>query len=135
MGTPTVPCQFYYSLSLYINNFYAFYTGQCTTKSYVKADGSCACGFYLERGLTYKQASDKCKSLGASIPEIKNAQENADIFSIKVISHYIQILFIVHKKAKSCYLHIVCWHALPKHLLTPTPNLKLWSTFSKCYSQ
>jgi hypothetical protein len=68
-----------------------FYTGQCTTKTYVKADGSCACGFYLERGLTYKQATDKCKSLGAKIPEIKNAQENADIFSIKVISHNIHI--------------------------------------------
>jgi len=38
----------------------------------------------LENGLQYKQATEKCKSLGAKIPEIKTDQENKNILNIKV---------------------------------------------------
>jgi hypothetical protein len=52
---------------------------------YTKSNGDCYCGFFLERGLTWWQAFNKCFSLGARLPEIKSAQENADIFKLKVI--------------------------------------------------
>jgi len=52
---------------------------------YKKSDGTCACGFFLERGLPWQQAVDKCRSFGARLPEIYSAVDNAKIFSLKVI--------------------------------------------------
>ena len=57
---------------------------QCKTKTVRKSDGSCACGFMLEFGLTWRKAADKCKSLGARLPEIRNEQENNDVSSLTV---------------------------------------------------
>jgi len=44
----------------------------------------CACGFYLENELSWKQAADKCYALGARLPEIYSETENTDILSLKV---------------------------------------------------
>jgi hypothetical protein len=44
----------------------------------------CACGFFLENGLGWRQAADKCKAQGARLPEIMSAKEHADILSVKV---------------------------------------------------
>ena len=51
---------------------------------YVKADGMCACGFYLENELSWRQAADKCYALGARLPEIYSEKENSDILNLKV---------------------------------------------------
>ena len=59
--------------------------GLCTTETYVKSDGSCACGFFLELNLTWIEAHDRCTALGAHLPEVKSPQENEDIFKLKVI--------------------------------------------------
>ena len=58
--------------------------GLCTTDTYVKSDGSCACGFYLEQNLTWIEADDRCFSLGAHLPEVKSPHENEDIYKLKV---------------------------------------------------
>ena len=52
---------------------------------YKKSDGTCACGFFLERGLTWQDAVNQCRSFGARLPEIYSAEDNAKIFSLKVI--------------------------------------------------
>jgi hypothetical protein len=44
----------------------------------------CACGFFLQKGLFWRQAADQCYALGARLPEVKSAKENADILSVKV---------------------------------------------------
>jgi hypothetical protein len=51
----------------------------CKTKTVQKADGSCACGFLAETGLSWRAALDKCKSFGARLPEANSNQENSDI--------------------------------------------------------
>ena len=60
------------------------FEGLCTTETYVKSNGSCACGFFLENGLTWNEALDRCSTLGAHLPEIRSPQENEDIFKLKV---------------------------------------------------
>jgi hypothetical protein len=52
---------------------------------YTKSNGECYFGLFLERGLSWWQAFEKCRSLGGRLPEIKSAQENADILKLKVI--------------------------------------------------
>jgi hypothetical protein len=52
---------------------------------YKKSDGTCACAFFLERGLSWPQAAEKCRSFGARLPEIYSAEDNAQIFSLKVV--------------------------------------------------
>jgi len=44
----------------------------------------CACGFFLPKGLPWRQAADKCYAQGARLPEVMSAKENADILSVKV---------------------------------------------------
>ena len=41
----------------------------------------------IEGGFTWRAAADKCKSLGARLPEVKSAQENVDIggFAVSII--------------------------------------------------
>jgi len=51
---------------------------------YQKSDGHCACGFFLETGLTFQTAADTCNSLGARLPEINSTKENNDIISLMV---------------------------------------------------
>jgi hypothetical protein len=59
----------------------------CKTKTVQKTDGTCACGFTIEGGFTWRAAADKCKSLGARLPEVKSVQENIDIggFAVSII--------------------------------------------------
>ncbi len=69
-----------------INNFIIkTFIDQCTTDVYKKSDGTCACGFYLEKGLTWTQAKDRCFAQGARLPEIYNADDNDAILKLKVI--------------------------------------------------
>ena len=68
-----------------------FFSAQCKTKTVKKADGSCACGFAIEDGLMWKAASDKCKSLGGRLPEIRSEQENIDVISLIVSVFYIYL--------------------------------------------
>jgi hypothetical protein len=56
----------------------------CTTAVYKKDNGTCACGFFLERGLYWRQAADRCYALGARLPEIKSLRENQDIYALMV---------------------------------------------------
>jgi hypothetical protein len=56
----------------------------CTTATYQKSDGHCACGFYLEVGLTFQTASASCQSYGARVPEINSTKENNDIITLMV---------------------------------------------------
>jgi hypothetical protein len=70
------------------------FPGKCTTRTFKKSDGKCACGFFLEKGLSWRQASDQCRTLGARLPEIKSAQENNDILSVKVCTR-IQIFTLL----------------------------------------
>ena len=79
-----------------------FYIDLCTSDTYKKADGSCACGFFLENGLKYKQATEECKSLGGRLPEIKTDQENKNILNVKVsflniIYHLCPVIYRVLK--------------------------------------
>jgi hypothetical protein len=69
---------------------------RCTTATYTKSDGKCFCAFFLERGLTWKQAADRCSSLGARLPEIRSAQENLDIFRLKVILSTVKPVYNGH---------------------------------------
>jgi hypothetical protein len=64
--------------------FISFFSALCKTKTVQKADGTCACGFMIEGSFTWRAAADKCKALGARLPEIKNDQENIDIDSFAV---------------------------------------------------
>ena len=57
---------------------------RCTTETFIKSDGMCACGFYLENELSWRQAADMCNDLNARLPEIYSEPENTDIFSLKV---------------------------------------------------
>jgi hypothetical protein len=52
----------------------------CTTTTYVKDNGTFACGFYLEKGKTWTEAAAECKLKGGRLPEILSFQENKDIF-------------------------------------------------------
>ena len=56
----------------------------CTLETYTKSDGSTACGFTLQKGLTWQQANDLCKSQGGRLPEIRSKEENDIIFNFKV---------------------------------------------------
>ena len=57
----------------------------CNTTSYVKDNGSFACGFYLGRSKSWSQANTECMLKGARLPEIASAQENKDIFDRMVL--------------------------------------------------
>ncbi len=50
-----------------------------------KSDGSCACGFYLEKGLSWRAAADRCYAQGARLPEIYSAADNDAILKIRVM--------------------------------------------------
>jgi hypothetical protein len=70
------------------SNFISFFLAAlCKTKTVRKTDGTCACGFMIEGGFTWRAAADKCKSLGARLPEVKSVQENIDIggFAVSII--------------------------------------------------
>jgi hypothetical protein len=58
----------------------------CNTETYKKTNGMCACGFYLENQLSWREAADKCHDLGARLPEIYSYEENIDIMNLKVSS-------------------------------------------------
>jgi hypothetical protein len=64
-----------------------FFLAICTTAVYKKDNGSCACGFYLQRGLYWRQAADRCYALGARLPEVTSARENEDLYSLMVNSN------------------------------------------------
>ena len=53
-------------------------------KSYRKSDGSLVCGFLLEQIFSWFEASEKCKALGARLPEIKSEEDNEQILELKV---------------------------------------------------
>jgi hypothetical protein len=86
------------------------FTGKCTTRTFKKSDGKCACGFFLEKGLSWRQASDQCRTLGARLPEIKSAQENDDIFSVKVCTRtqqfILEVLFYMYIVYEVLYFNI-----------------------------
>ncbi len=60
------------------------FVGQCETIVYQKSNQSCACGFFLRKGLTWNQAFEGCKFFNARLPEIYSARENADILKLRV---------------------------------------------------
>ena len=64
-------------------------TGECSTSPYFKYDGSKACGFYLETGLTWHQANAKCKRFNARLPEIRTKEDNDQIFVLKVLKCFL----------------------------------------------
>jgi hypothetical protein len=59
-------------MPLYVNNLLA----KCTTSVYTKDDGSTACGFFLQKGLTWVQANKQCFAEGGRLPTILSAREN-----------------------------------------------------------
>ena len=63
----------------------------CTTKTFQKSDGNCACGFFLETTVTWRQAIDTCAARGARLPEVKSDQENTDLFTLKVSIHFFSL--------------------------------------------
>ncbi len=69
------------------------FLAQCTTETFAKADGRCACAFYLDRGLTWQQAAEQCYTRGARLPEIYSIEENTSIFNLTV-SHELRIFEI-----------------------------------------
>ncbi len=83
-------CVVHITLSLVTSLFSAEFLAQCTTNVYQKSDGSCACGFYLETDLSWREAADRCYAQGARLPEIYSAAENDAILNLRVI--------------KSCYI-------------------------------
>jgi hypothetical protein len=50
----------------------------------VKSNGSRYCGIFLENGLTWNQANQKCEDLGARLPVITTPEENQDILNSAV---------------------------------------------------
>jgi hypothetical protein len=44
----------------------------------------CACGFFLPKGLDWRQAANKFYERGARLPEVMSAKEIVDILSVKV---------------------------------------------------
>jgi hypothetical protein len=69
-------CWYFLNFLIIITYFFvfqAFRPNLCTTDSYTKSDGLCACGFFLEIGLTFQIAADTCHSYGARLPEIKRS--------------------------------------------------------------
>ena len=60
------------------------FSAKCQTPIYFKANGVCACGFFLEFGLSWIKANDRCKALGARLPVVISAQENQDIARVAV---------------------------------------------------
>ncbi len=63
---------------------YLLMLGECTTPAYIKSNGDCACGFFIPKNLTWREAADECYSHGARLPETYTAEENKDIFDLKV---------------------------------------------------
>jgi hypothetical protein len=57
---------------------------KCTTPIYQKQNGSCACGFFLQRGLYWREAADQCYGFGGRLPEVKSEKENKDIYALMV---------------------------------------------------
>ena len=72
---------------------------------YKKSDGSCACGFYLEQGLTWREAADRCYAQGARLPEIYSAADNKAILKLRVIQMFYFVL-----KRKPCVLFEISYH-------------------------
>jgi hypothetical protein len=70
-------------MQMYTLFLYHLFLANCTTEIYAKADGKCACAFYLDRGLTWRQAADECYTHGARLPEIYSIEENKSIFNLK----------------------------------------------------
>jgi hypothetical protein len=75
----------FFIIITYFFVFQAFRPNLCTTDWYTKSDGLCACGFFLEIGLTFQIAADTCHSYGARLPEIKDLKESNDINAQVVI--------------------------------------------------
>ena len=63
-----------------------YFAERCTTETYFKSDGSCACGFYLGY-LPWHEAINECLGKGARLPEITSQQENDDIFRVSALQY------------------------------------------------
>ena len=61
-----------------------FSLAPCTTKVYYKSDGQAACGFFLEKGLSWNTAVKSCSAKAARLPVVTTMQENQDIFQLIV---------------------------------------------------
>ena len=66
--------------------YFSCFTGQCTTGTYVKSNGQCACGFFLSGTISWFQAKDQCASQGAQLPEIYSSEDNDNIFQLRVLT-------------------------------------------------
>ena len=53
-------------------------------KIYTKSDGTCACSFLIDQRMNWTSAVETCESVGARLPEILSAEDNADIFELMV---------------------------------------------------
>ena len=66
--------------------------GKCITQKFIKSDGQVFCGFFLEMGLSWHDADQRCKAQGARLPEIKSEIEQKQIMQLKVgkVLYYLQ---------------------------------------------
>ena len=69
---------------------------RCTTGIFKKSsqENTCACGFYLGKGLIWRFALNECLRSGARLPEIMNEEENAEIFKLMASFFYVNIFCI-----------------------------------------
>ncbi len=71
-----------------LNHFSSFlieFPDQCTTPIYQRSEGNCACGFFLQKGLTWNVANHTCHAEGARLPEVYSAADNDAIQALRVI--------------------------------------------------
>lgn len=55
----------------------------CDTANYIKASGAEVCAINLKKQLAWADAKAECEKIGATLPIISNAPENADILKVK----------------------------------------------------
>ena len=72
------------SPSLELNIILSYVSGLCSTTEVRKANGDCACGFYIWSVLSCKNAFDACGANGGRLAEIYSSQENDDVWSFMV---------------------------------------------------
>ena len=58
--------------------------GICETQLVTKSDGKIVCGVYLETGLTWGKARQRCLDIGGRLPEIHTQSDYSGILVWKV---------------------------------------------------
>ena len=52
----------------------------CGKLTFIKYNGKTFCGFFLQPGLTWQEANERCDLLGGRLPVVSSVKENTDIF-------------------------------------------------------